>query len=131
MLIYNVQNIIPAGTVMNTNLTSQVLQLENMYGYAIQIVWTGTPTGSFSLQASCDPVTQANQKFGPNGVVTYAPTNWSTVANSSYAVSAAGDNMWSYGELAVYNYVRVVYTDGSSGDSTATITVSQANMKCI
>ena len=131
MLIYNVQNIIPASTVMNANINSQALQLENMFGYSIQIVFTGTPTGTFKLQASADPVTRANQTFGANGVVTYAPTNWTDIANSSQAVSAAGNIMWNYNQLAGYNYVRVVYTDGSSGGSTAIITVAEFNGKGI
>ena len=128
MLIYNVQNIIPASTVMNTTLNSQALQLENMFGYAIQIVFTGTPTGTFKLQSSCDPVTKANQVFGANGLVTYTPTNWTDIANSSFTVAAAGNVEWNVTDVG-YNYVRVVYTDGSSGGSTAIVTVAQFNGK--
>ena len=61
MRVYNVPNIIPASTVLNATINSQAMQLYNMYGYSIQLVWTGTPTGSFKLQASCDPVAQAAQ----------------------------------------------------------------------
>ncbi len=129
MLIYNKQNIIPAGTVMNATINSAAMQLENMYGYAIQIVFTGTPTGSFKLQSSCDPVTQASQVFGANGAVTWTPTNWTDITNSTFTVSAAGNLEWNYSQLAGYNYVRVVYTDTSSGNSTAVITVAQFNGK--
>ena len=128
MLIYNVQNIIPASTVMNTTLNSQALQLENMFGYAIQIVFTGTPTGTFKLQSSCDPVTKANKVFGANGAVVYTPTNWTDIANSSFTVAAAGNVEWNVTDVG-YNYVRVVYTDGSSGGSTAIVTVAQFNGK--
>ena len=131
MLIYNLQNIIPLNTVMNTTINSKALQLENMFGYSIQIVFTGTPTGTFKLQASADPVSKANQVFGANGVVTYTPTNRTDIANSSQSVSAAGNIMWNYNQLAGYNYVRVVYTDGSSGSSTAIITVAEFNGKGI
>ena len=41
---YNKPNIIPAGTVMNTTINSQPMQLQNMLGYAIQVFFTGTPT---------------------------------------------------------------------------------------
>jgi hypothetical protein len=93
MLIYNIQNIIPAGTVMNANINSLAMQLENMFGFSIQVVLTGTPTGTFKLQASADPVTKANQVFGTNGAVIYTPTNWTDTASSSQAVSAAGNVM--------------------------------------
>lgn len=129
MLIYNVQNIIPASTVMNATINSLALQLENMYGYAIQIVFTGTPTGSFKLQTSCDPVPKQNLTIGANGVITYTPINWTDLANSTFSVVAAGNVEWNYTGIAGYNYVRVVYTDSSSGASTAIITVAQFNGK--
>ncbi len=65
-------------------------------------------------------VTQAN------GVVVYTPTHWSDIADSSFAVSAAGDVMWGYANRG-FTYVRVVYTDGSSGMSTAVITSAVYN----
>lgn len=129
MLIYNTQNIIPAGTVMNTTINSSAMQLKDMYGYAIQVVFTGTPTGTFKLQASCDPVTKADQIFGSNGAVVYTPTNWTDIVDSPDEVVAAGSVMWSATGITGYNYVRVVYTDTSGGASTATITVSTFNGK--
>ena len=114
---------------MNAGINSQTLQLENMYGYAIQIFFTGTPTGSFKLQSSCDPVTKEGLTVGANGVITWSATNWTDIANSTFTVSAAGNVEWNYGQLAGYNYVRVVYTDTSSGASTAIITSATFNGK--
>lgn len=128
MLIYNVPNIIPASTVMNTTINSQAMQLENMFGYAIQVVFTGTPTGSFKLQSSCDAVTRASQVFGPNGAVIYTPTNWTDITDSPFAVTAAGSTEWNVTDVG-YNYVRVVYTDTSGGSSTAIITSATFNGK--
>lgn len=123
MLVTNIPNIIPPSTVMNTTINSSPTPLLQTWGYAIQVVFTGTPTGTFKLQASCDPIPQAR-------VEVTAPTNWTDIANSSYAVTAAGDYMWNVFDIA-YNYVRVVYTDTSSGTSTAIITVSTINVKGI
>lgn len=123
MNTYNKPNIIPASTVMNTTINSLAMQLENMVGYSIQIVFTGTPTGSFKLQGSCDPVPKANLVVGANGVVTYTPTNWTDVADSTFTVTAAGNVEWNSNNV-FYTYVRVVYTDASSGASTAIITVA-------
>lgn len=131
MLIYNSLNIIPAGTVMNTTINSQAMQLKDMVSYAIQVFFTGTPTGSFKLQGSNDRVTQADQVVGANGVVTYTPVHWSDVVNSTFTVTAAGDCFWDFWAIPGYNFVRVVYTDGSSGDSTAIITSAVFNAKGI
>lgn len=123
MLITNIPNIIAANTVMNTTINSTPVPLYQTWGYAVQVVFTGTPTGTFKLQASCDPIPQAR-------VEVQTPINWTDIANSSYAVTAAGNYMWNVFDVG-YNYVRVVYTDTSSGASTAIITVSTANIKGI
>jgi hypothetical protein len=123
MQIYNFPNMIPAGTVMNATITSKAMQLQNHLFYCIQLVWTGTPTGTFKLQGSCDnsaTMTAAGQA--------YVPTNWTDIPTLSEAVSAAGSYLFNE-SFAAYNFVRIVYTDGSSGTSTATVTVSTMNAK--
>ena len=111
----NIQNIIPLSSVMNTTLTSQAMQVW-MYGvYSIQVAFSGTPTGTFVLQASSDPV------FG--GV---APSNWSTIPQSSYGVTASGNYTWNVMQPG-YNWVQLIYTDASGGTSTAQITDSTFN----
>lgn len=118
---YPAKNIIPLNTVMNANINSSAQQLLASISYAIQIVFTGTPTGTFKLQASNDVYPN------PTPNVTW-PVNWSDVANSSFSVAAAGNVMWTV-EFPGYNYVRVVYTDGSSGSSAAIITSATFNAK--
>lgn len=123
MDIFNVPNIIPASTVMNATINSSPMQLQLGFSYSVQIFFTGTPTGTFKLQASNDPATFA--------VTTQnIPTslNWTDVANSSFTVAAAGNVMWDY-SFPGYNWIRVVYTDGSSGSSTAIITTATFNSK--
>jgi hypothetical protein len=129
-MISNIQNIIPAGTVMNTTLTSTVNAngqspvLQKIYNFSIQITFTGTPTGSFKLQASSDPWPPQNPNYAPKD----APLNWTDVANSTFIVTAAGNVMWDY-SMCGFNSVRVVYTDTSGGTSTATITSATFNGK--
>jgi len=113
MQVYN--NSIVSAQVMDTNITSSPYNVQQIYGVAIQAVWTGTPTGTFKLQASSDPATAFTGSQG-------APTNWTDVANSSYAVSAAGSYMWNVFDI-MYNWIRVVYTDSSGGTSTAVLNV--------
>lgn len=121
MRTYNYQ--MPLSThVMDTTITGPAMQLYNMYGYAIQVAWTGIPTGTFKLQASCDPVPQ-----GPPETI-IQPTNWSDITDSPFAVTAPGDYLWNVYDV-MYNWVRIVYVDASSGASTATITSAVFNGK--
>ena len=113
---------------MNATINSMAMQLLEMWGYSIQITFAGTPTGSFKLQGSDDPVPKANLVIGANGAVIYTPVYWSDIANSTFAVTAAGNVAWDVVTTA-YNYVRVVYSDTSDGASTATITAANANFK--
>lgn len=124
MKFYNVPNIIPASTVMNATINSSPMQLLDSFIYSLQIFFTGTPAGSFKLQASDDPAAAAVSNFNKTSL----PTNWSDVANSSITVSAAGNVMWDY-SWPGYNWVRAVYTDTSGGTSTAIITSSTFNAK--
>lgn len=119
---YNTPNIIPANTVMNTTLTSQAMPIYSQIGFAIQVVFTGTPTGSFKLQASNDSYQTAGYAYAN------PPVNWSDISNSSQAVTAAGNVFWNF-QWSFWNYVRVVYTDTSGATSTAIITVSTFNTK--
>ena len=124
MKFFNVPHIIPASTVMNATINSSPMQLMDSFIYSIQIFFTGTPTGSFKLQASSDP---AAESVGYGNAIKL-PSNWTDVANSSFSVSAAGNVMWDV-NMPGYNWVRVVYSDTSSGASTAIITTANYNAK--
>lgn len=121
----NIPHIITANAIMNATINSLAVPLYQVYGYSIQIVFTGTPTGSFKLQASDDPVPQAGS---PSITAQATPTNWTDIVNSTQAITAAGSIIWTVTD-AFYNWVRVVYTDTSGGTSTAIVTVSTYNGK--
>jgi len=91
--------------ILNASFNSQAISLNQIFGYAIQGVITGTPTGTVSLQASNDP----------NSI---SPTNWSTITGTSQSVAAAGTFFYNVADVE-YTWMRLVYTDGSSGSSTA------------
>jgi hypothetical protein len=112
---YNI--VLESNAVLNTNIASAPMQLLNIYGYALQVIVTGTPNGTFKLQASCDP-------FNNQSLV----TNWTDVANSPYTMTAAGTYMWNVTDV-MYNYMRLVYTDASGGTSTATLVLATLNTK--
>jgi hypothetical protein len=112
MHVYNKK--IVTNAVMNTTVISDPYNVQQLYGVAIQVSYTGTPTGTFKLQASADPATAYASPSSDTPLV------WSDIINSPYSVTAAGDYMWNVFEI-MYNYIRVVYTDTSGGTSTAVL----------
>lgn len=122
MNTYNTAHVLPSAA-LNANITGYSQQLKNMFGYSIQLSWSGTPTGTFKLQGSSDPLYS-----GAPGTNPAEPTNWTDVPSSSQAVVAAGSYMWNISDV-MYNWVRVVFTDGSGGASTALITSAVFNGK--
>ncbi len=110
---------------MNTTLTSDPIPLPDIYALAIQAVYTATPTGTFKLQASCDPIKDNLIPSATNGAT--KPTNWTDIGDSSASISAAGNYMWNLTSIG-YSWIRIVYTDASSGASSAHATV-RINMK--
>lgn len=98
--------------VMNTTITSPAVNLFNIYGYSIQAVYTGVPTGTLKLQASVDPILLASD------VQPQVPTNWTDVADSDFSITSAGIYVWNV-TGTFYTFVRLVYIDGSGGTSTA------------
>jgi hypothetical protein len=109
------QNNLITNQAMNTNMVSPPEPLVTVYAYAVQAYYTGTPTGTFKLQASCDPIS-INSNAN-------SPVNWTDIINSNYAVAASGNYMWNVVDCA-YNWVRLVYTDTSGGASTAVLNVN-------
>lgn len=96
---------------MSADITSPAYLLDQVYGYSIQAVYTGTPNGALKLQVSCDP--------GPNSQVSPAldqPSNWDDLASSNVSVVGAGSWTWNV-DIGFYEWVRVVYTEGGMADT--------------
>lgn len=112
---------IQTNVALNASSNSPAVPLKSIYTYSIAATITGTPTGTLKLQASNDPETNDTQyATSTNLPPTQVPVNWADIANSSFAVTTSGVTMWNVNAVG-YNYVRVVYTDGSGGSSTATM----------
>jgi hypothetical protein len=80
--------------VMDEDLTSEVIDISELIGFAVHSIWTGTPAGNIIVQASND---------GSNFV------NIDTQA----AGGAAGQDLVNI-DRAHYRYVRVFYDFTSS-----------------
>lgn len=94
---------------LNASFNSDPQQTNQVFGYAIQGEITGTPTGTINLQMSADP------NVGNN-----FPINWTDITGTSQSVAAAGTFAYNVSDVE-YNWVRLVYTDGSGGISAATM----------
>lgn len=105
-------------TTLNANYNSTPSVLVDIYGFCVQAIITGTPTGTAKLQASSDTV---NRSSGTGVVAT--PTNWNDIVGSTLTVTSSGVLTWNFNGC-FFNFVRLVYTDGSGGTSTATITAT-------
>ncbi len=102
--------IVSAGD-MSTTITSDIVSLEQYFGYAIQAIYNGTSLdGTFVLQGSCD------HQQDPEGNVTVAG-NFTTITGTSTALvsASAGTILWNIAD-ANYSYVQLVYTH-ASGDA--------------
>ena len=108
MLIFNQP--LYKGNILS--FTSEVLKLDNMLGYCIQIIMTGNPTGTLSLEGSDDSVQIAGN-----------PVNWNLIANSTVAVYTSDTVTYNVRD-AYYNWVRVVYIDGSGGTAIGTASIT-------
>lgn len=112
-------NQVSTAVPLNASSNGVAIPLKNIFMFALAANITGTPTGTIKLQVSNDPETNDTM---PSANPQPTPTHWVDLANSSFSLSAAGETMWNV-QYVGYNYVRVVYTDGSSGSSTATMTI--------
>jgi hypothetical protein len=135
---------LPTTTVFNSLLLSSPITLNTsfnlpwvplyMLGYALQCVWTGTPTGYFQLQGSADPIVPGSDiipAFGPPFAISPKvknPVNYDPISSSQYAVVSYGSNTWNVSN-ARYNFVRLIYVDQSGGSSTAQLTWANLNQK--
>lgn len=117
------ENLVESGAAsLGADWASRPVWLGHIAQFAVQLVFTGTPDGSFKLQASND-VGHIN---AGGSVPQYAGVaNWTDVANSTVLVTAAGDVMWNV-ENAGYEWVRVVYVRTAS---TGSLTVARAKVK--
>lgn len=116
------QTTIISACSMAGNCTSIGLDLNQMTQASIEAVFTGSPTGTLTIQVSADNVSPCNQ--GQANCVTYNPggnvVNWVTYTGSSEPVASSGNFLYNLG-FAGYRWLRLVYTASSgSGSLSAT-----------
>ena len=98
------ENTLISNESMGADITSRAQALPHIFGYCVQAVWTGSPVGTMTLEASND------------GVI------WSTVDGSTEAISGAGDGIYHVTDV-FYAYVRLKYTR-TSGTGTLNVSIN-------
>lgn len=110
---------------MDASFNLPAIWLGHIALYAIQLVFTGTPNGTFKLQASNDaggPQYAANNIRYSNEI-----TNWTDITDSAQPVAAAGNHMYTVNNPG-YQWVRVVWTNSASAPGSL-LTVARATVK--
>lgn len=88
------------GTSMGATITSDPVPMSFEDNVAIQVKWTGTPTGTFDVQVSLDPTNLGWQSL------TFSPS-------PTAPAGAAGTNWFDINQTGAA-FVRLVYTRTSS-----------------
>jgi hypothetical protein len=115
MLRINYQTMM-SGVSMVGTINSAPLELAYMLGYCIQATYTGFPVGTLILQGSNDVPNPMDANFQ---YANFVPTNWTTIANSSVAISGPDAVLINVSGV-YYRYVRASYT-AVSGSGLLTI----------
>jgi hypothetical protein len=109
---------------MASTFTLQPIWLGHIVNASIQMVFTGSPVGTFTVEASND-LGQPQSSGDAQKVV--GLSNWTTIAASANGISAAGDMLYTLANTG-FNWVRVKYT-ATSG--TGTLTSARSYVKGI
>lgn len=124
----NYENLILSGAVsLATSVNLEPIFVGQSALAAIQLVYTGTPAGTFKLQASCDKGNINGGQARSSTSQQAGVTNWTDTSTNSGAISAAGSTLFNVADPG-YQWLRVVWTASGTG-TTPVLTVAQSVVK--
>ena len=107
-------NVLPATGTVN----SIGIEINQLYSWSIQAIWTGAPVGTFQIQVSNDIVPLAPTTTNPVGPDPAAlVVNWSNYTGSQVVTTGMNGNWTWISQLGAYKWVRLSYT-ATSGTGT-------------
>jgi hypothetical protein len=108
--------IITAGNMSASSITSLATNIQYLDNICLEMVFTGSPTGTFSVQGSVDYQQDANGNVTNTG-------NWVpiTLSPAPVASGSAGSILIDMNQLS-FPYIRVVYTR-TSGSGSLTVNI--------
>lgn len=98
------------------SITTSAINVNFRIGFSIGLVFTGSPVGTFKLQASNDQTETASS---------VASDTWADITGSTVNVTAANTIVWNHADM-YSRWVRIVWTKTSG---TGTITKATLNDK--
>lgn len=104
--IISVPLLLDSNQTMTSGYTSPAQRIANTLGFAIEMAFTGSPSGNAHLQACV------------------SGGNWNDMDSTTVAISGAGSCGWEV-DVSYNLYFRVVYV----GSGTATLTTLWTNVK--
>ena len=105
------QDTIFNGITLNTSYSSLPIDTRYITMCSFQaIVGAGSSSGNLQIQVSNEP---------------NVANNWSTLTTSQLNISAAGNVIIPYTEIA-YQWIRLIYNDTSGGTGTSKLTVQMS-----
>lgn len=117
--------VITAGS-MAGNLTGTVTNINNLDNVGLQLNWTGSPTGTFSVQVSADYSQDTNGNvLAAGNWISMVLTYWNGVAfvTTTTIPTTVGSPIFLDLDLLSAPWIRVIYTFGSgSGTLNAYVT---------
>lgn len=108
----------PSTDLSTASIQSDPISIDNLSGFSLCLILSGSPVGSFKLQASNDPVEE------PASV---SSSSWVDIVGSSYSVSASGPILWNH-SAAYFKWLRCIWTKTSG---TGAITNATLNVKIL
>jgi len=116
------KSLIDSPVALTTSWQSEPIWLEHIICWSLQLIFTGSPSGTFVIQVSNDPLSYEDVK---NGAKTIG--NWSDYTGSTSIITAAGDLFFNIKD-AGYKWARVkyVFTAGTGSLTVATFQVKGA-----
>lgn len=99
-----------SGDLAEAALYSNPISLRHLSAFSVQLVATGSPTGSFKLQMSNDNPDHTGNKY-PTSTM-----NWTDLDGSSISITTSGNVGWN-ATGAGYLWLRVVWTKTSGTGS--------------
>lgn len=111
-----VNNVSANAVDASTSFNGSPVLLEQFYGYSVEVIVTGTVTGSLKLQGS-DYFAKPSQ-IDPRG---QNIVNWVDITGSTQSISGAGTGMYN-SPSCQFRWIRPVYT-AVSGTGNMTINI--------
>lgn len=109
---------------MSSDFELMPIYLGNTVNYSIQLVFTGSPVGTFKLQCSDDP---GNPTLPGKQPQSDTVVHWTDITDSIQAITEAGNHAWNVQNVG-YLWVKVAYvrTSGTGALEVARMTIKGA-----